>query len=243
MGAATGVGNRAASLTLDRSQGPAVGLLVSGTQLLPVQGGPRRQDGGRLGQGSQGIDIEIAVMGVLLAEIIAGWNFGFAFRENLLELTNDLFQFLPGKLFAKPQHKSCYFAQGGGSPWNLTGSFDSPQRKETSPPLPFPVKWNPSLLPGLPLWKLPRHGNGGKIKRPFSRLSHNAWKTLRRRHSEFPTVPTASATSPIHSLSLQNCRVLGCNQQSRFICNGTGTPTGEDPSLLDSQSKLKGLAA
>jgi hypothetical protein len=219
-------------------------FLVGGAQLLPVQHGPGGKRLGRLDQGSQGIDIEIAVMRVLLAEIIAGWNLGFPFGENLLELADDLFQFLTGKFFAKPQHKSCYFAQGGGSPWNLAGSFDSFQSKETSPPLVFPVKRNPSFRPvRLQLWKLPRPGNGGKIKRPFSHRSPRAWKTLRKKRSEFPPVPTASATSPLNSLFLQNCRVLGWNPQSRFTCNGTGTPTGEKLSLLNSQRKLKELAA
>ena len=243
MGTATGLGNRAAAPTLDGSQRSVMGLQVGGAQLLPVQGGPGGKRLGRLGQGSLGIDIEIAVMRMLLAEIIAGWNLGFPFRENLLELEEDLLQFLTGKLFAKPQHKSCYFAQGGGSPWNLTGSFDSFQRKETSPPLVFPVKRNLSLRPARlhQLWKLPRHGNSGKIKRPFFHRSHSAWKTLRKKRSAFPTVPTASAASPLNSLALQNCRLLHWNP--RFICSDTGTPKGENSSLFDSQRKLKELAA
>jgi hypothetical protein len=197
---------------------------------------------GRLSQGSPGIDIEIAIMRMLLAEIIAGSNLGFPLRENLLELTDDLFQFLTGKVFTKPQHKSCYFAQGGGSPWNWTGSFDSLQKRETSPPLAFSVKRNSSFRPVRPqLWKLPRHGNRGKIKRRFSPCSHSAWKTLRQKRSEFPTVPTASAANPLNSFSLQNCRVLGRN--SRFPCNDTGTATGENPLILASQRKFRELAA
>ena len=237
-------GRRLTPVTLDRSQGSVMSFLVGGTQLLPVQCGPGGKRLGRLGQGSQGIDIEIAVMRVLLAKIIAGWNLGFAFGENLPQLANDLFQFLTRKLFAKPQHKSCYFAQGGGSPWNLAGSFDSFQSKETSPPLVFPVKRNPSLPSARPqLWKLPRPGNSGKIERPFFHCFQGAWKTLRRKHSEFPTVPTASAASPLNSLSLQSRLSLGRKRQSQFVCDATGTQTGEHPSILDSQRKLKELAA
>jgi len=242
MGATTGQGKGAVSPTLDRSQGSVMGFLVGGTQLLPVQRGRGGKRLGGLSQGSLGIDIEIAIVRMLLAEIIAGSNLGSPLRENLLELTEDLFQFLTGKLFTKPQHKSCYFAQGGGSPWNLVGSFDSFQRKETSPPLAFSVKRNPLFPPvGWQLWKRPRHGNRGKIKRRFSPGSHRAWKTLRQKRSEFPTVPTASAASPLNSLSLQNSRALGGNP--RFPCHRTGTVRGENPSLLDSQSKFKNLAA
>src|SRR5262249_11860173 len=122
-----------------------------------------------------------------------------------------------------------------------TGSFDLFQRRGTSPPLAFPVKRNPWFRPArLPLWKLPRYGNGGKIKKPFFHRSHSAWKTLRPKHSEFPT---ASAASPLNSLSLRNCRVLGWNQQSRFSCHATGTLIGENPAQPDSQRKLRELAA
>lgn len=187
MGAMTGRGNGAASATLDRSQGSVMSFLVGGAQLLPVQRGRGGKGLGGLSQGSPGIDIEMAIMRMLLAEIIAGSNLGFPLRENLLELAEDLFQFLTGKLFTKPQHKSCYFAQGGGSPWNLVGSFDSLQRKETSLPLAFSVKRNPSFRPARgQLWKLPRPGNRGKIKKPFFHGSHSAWKTLRQKRSEFP---------------------------------------------------------
>src|ERR1700757_2727423 len=166
-------------VTLYRSKGSVTRFLVADTQLLPVQRGRSWMGLGRLSQGSPGIDIEIAIMRMLLAEIIAGSNLGFPLRENLLELTEDLFQFLTGKGFTKPQHKSCYFAQGGGSPWNWTGSFDSLQKRETAPPLAFSVKRNSSFWPvRLQLWKLPRHGNRGKIKRRFSPCSHSAWKTL-----------------------------------------------------------------
>ena len=46
----------------NRRERLATVFLMLGIQLPPVPGGPRRSDGGRLGQRSQGIDGEIAVV-------------------------------------------------------------------------------------------------------------------------------------------------------------------------------------
>ncbi len=54
-----------------RSQGPTVGFLVGGAQLLPVERGLRSTQSRRLSEGSLGVDVEIAVMRMLLAKVIA----------------------------------------------------------------------------------------------------------------------------------------------------------------------------
>ena len=50
------------------------------------------------------------------------------------------------------------------------------------------------------LWKLTRCGNAGKIveRKRFSHRFHSAWKTLRPKRCEFPTVPTGPMTAAIH---------------------------------------------
>jgi hypothetical protein len=50
------------------------------------------------------------------------------------------------------------------------------------------------------LWKLTRCGNLGKIeeRKRFSHRFPSAWKTLRKKRSEFPTVPTGPTTVAIH---------------------------------------------
>jgi hypothetical protein len=50
-------------------------------QLLPVQGGRGCWGGGRLGQGSRGIDVEIAIVRVLLAEVVAWVRLGADVRR------------------------------------------------------------------------------------------------------------------------------------------------------------------
>ncbi len=70
---------------LNRRQGPTLGFQELHTQLLPVQSGLRRREGGRLGQGSLGIDVEIAVVRVLLAKVVAGMDLGFVPGEDSAE--------------------------------------------------------------------------------------------------------------------------------------------------------------
>jgi len=64
------------------------------------------------------------------------------------------------------------------------------------------------------LWKLTRCGNGGKIEKPrhFPTVSTNAWKTLRKKRSEFPTVPTGPTTAAIHL------------KKGNFLSEGWGAP-------------------
>ena len=221
----------------------AMGFLKPGTQLLPVQGELSGLDDGWLAQRGLGIDGEIPVMGMLLAEIIAGQDLRFPLGENLLQLSDDVFQFLPAKVFAEPQDESCYFLQGGGSPWNFV-PFDWSQSVATSPPFAFPVKPK-AWLPVLPqLWKPPRRGKLGKIPKRFSQAFHRTWKTLRPQHCEFPTVSTVAATSRLISFALQRADAQHDKTTSAQPGdNGNGTLEGEKLSVPDSYRKHNKLAA
>ena len=243
MGATTSGRQGRRAPTLDRRQGRAVGFRILGTQLLPVQGGWSGLDGGRFGQRGLGVDGEIPIVGVVFSEIIAGQDLGFPLGKNLLQLSDEGFQLWTAELFAEPQDESCYFLQGGESPRNGV-PFDWSQRVVTSPPFVFSVKVKPSLPAPSQLWKLPPGGNGGKIKKPFSPRFHRAWKTLRRKHSEFPTVSTAAATSPLISFTLQTAG--GRHAQKRPAQPGydaNSTLEGEKRSGPDSYRKYNKLAA
>jgi hypothetical protein len=192
--AATGRRGRVGAATSDRSQRSAAGFQVLGTELLPLQGGLRSR---RLSEGSFRVDKEIAVVRVLLAKIIAGWDLGLGIGQQFSELANQLFQFRAAKFSAQPKDKACYFVHGGWSPRNWASSLNVDSRRETQPLFTFPVKSSPTLSLRTELWKLTRCGNLGKIQEPkrFSHCSHSAWKTLRKKRCEFPTVSTASAAS------------------------------------------------
>ena len=161
-------------------QGMAMGFLKPGTQLLPVQGELSGLDDGWLAQRGLGIDGEIPVMGMLLAEIIAGQDLRFPLGKNLLQLSDDVFQFLPAKVFAEPQDESCYFLQGGGSPWNFV-PFDWSQSVATSPPFAFPVK---------PKAWLPACSNCG---------NRRAVESLEKCQNDFPKLSTALGKLSVHS--------------------------------------------
>ncbi len=195
MSAATGGREQVGPSTPDRSQRPRLGFQVLGTQLLPVERGPVTLHGRKLGEGSLGVHIEIAVVRMLLAKIIAGWDLGLRIGKKFLKLANQLCQFGAGKFSAQPKDQACYVTHGGWSPRNRASFLNEDSRTETQPLFTSCVKPLPSLSPKL--WKLTRCGNRGKIKEPkrFSHCFHSAWKTLRKRRSEFPTVPTASAAS------------------------------------------------
>ena len=96
---------------------------ILSTQLLPVQGERGCRGGGRLGQGNLGIDVKIAVVRVLLAEVVAGLKLGFAPSQYLLQLRHEVFEVLAGKFLTEPKHQSCYLAHGGESLGNLAGSL------------------------------------------------------------------------------------------------------------------------
>ena len=195
MGATTGWREGVRAPAPNRRKRSAVVSLVLGTQLLPVQSGLRRRDGRRLSPGSQGIDVKIAIVGMLLAEVVARLDLGLVPGEDLLKLVDKVLQFGAGKFSAQPKDQACYVTHGGWSPRNRASSLNEDSRTETQPLFTSCVKPLPSLSPKL--WKLTRCGNRGKIKEPkrFSHCFHSAWKTLRKRRSEFPTVPTASAAS------------------------------------------------
>jgi hypothetical protein len=223
MGATTSGRQGSRASTLDRRQGRAVGFRILGTQLLPVQGGWSGLDGGRFNQRGLGVDGEIPIVGVVFLEIIAGQDLGFPLGKNLLQLSDDGFQLCTAELFAEPQDESCYFLQGGESPRNCV-PFDWSQRGVTSPPFVFSVKVQPSLPVLSQLWKL--------------------WKTLRRKHSEFPTVSTAATTSPLISFALQTAG--GRHAQKRPAQPGydaNSTLEGEKLSGPDSYRKHNKLAA
>jgi hypothetical protein len=123
-----------------RRQWPTVVSLVLSTQLLPVQGGGWRGQRRGLGQGGQGIDVEIAIVGMLLAKVVAGLRLGLTPGENLLQLINELLQVLRGKFPAEPKHQSWYLAHGGDSLGNLAGSWKVDWERESAPPFLFGVK-------------------------------------------------------------------------------------------------------
>ena len=84
---------------------------------------------GRLRQGSQGIDVEIAIVRMLLAKVVAGLRLGLTPGENLPQLIDEVLQFLAGKFPTEPKHQSCYLAHGGESLGNLAGSLMADFRK------------------------------------------------------------------------------------------------------------------
>ncbi len=114
--------------------------LILSTQLLPVQSRRGSGDGRRLGEGSQRIDVEIPIVWMLLAEVVAGLRLGLTPGENLLQLTDELLQILTGKFPAEPKHQSCYVAHGGESLGNLAGSLKGDLQRESPPPFLFAVK-------------------------------------------------------------------------------------------------------
>lgn len=70
--------------------------LILSTQLPPVQGRRSWRGGRRLGQGSAGIDVEIAIVRMLLAEVVARLRLGLTSGENLLQLLDEFLQILAG---------------------------------------------------------------------------------------------------------------------------------------------------
>jgi hypothetical protein len=107
----------------NRRERPTMVSLVLGAQLLPVQGRRGRGDGGWLSQGSQRVDGEVAIVGMLLAKVVAGLRFGLSSGENLLQLLDEFLQVLASKFPTKPNDQSWYAAHGGESLGNLAGSL------------------------------------------------------------------------------------------------------------------------
>jgi hypothetical protein len=118
------VGRRGAcALSPYGSQGSAMPLLIAVTQLQPVPGGLRRRRRGGLNQRGLGIDVKIAVVRMLLAEVVARLRLGLSSGENLLQFSNELLQVLASKFPAEPKHQTCYLTHGGESLGNLAGSL------------------------------------------------------------------------------------------------------------------------
>jgi len=99
--------------------------LILSTQRPPVQGRGSGRGGRRLGQGSAGIDVEIAIVGMLLAEVVARLRLGLTSGENLLQLLDEFLQILAGKFPTEPKYQAWYAAHGGESLGNLAGSLTS----------------------------------------------------------------------------------------------------------------------
>ena len=124
VGAARSLGQAVGATSANRRQRPAMLALILSTQLLPVQAGRGRRWGGRLSQGRVGIDVEVAVVGMLLAEVVARLRLGLTSGEDLLQLFDQVLQILASKLPAEPKYQSWYAAHGGESLGNRGGFPD-----------------------------------------------------------------------------------------------------------------------
>ncbi len=227
LGAARFPRQRVSPSTPHGSQGLAVGFLVLAAQLPPVgsRHWPRRSR--RLPQGGLGIDVEIPIVGMLFSKLVTRFDLRFSLGKEVLQLADDLFQFLTGKILTKPKNESCYLSHGGLSPGVFKLPFDY-QREETKPPFLFSFS---AESPGSPasapkLWKLPPGGNGKKTALRFFPPSHQAWKTP----AEFPTVPPASTAA-------------GSRPESRENPGARGRKRGEKEQTGSSYRKINRLAA
>ena len=121
-------GQRIGAGAPNRRQRSVVLALVLNQQLPPVQSAGGRR--GRLPQGSQRIDVEIAIVWMLLAKVVARFRLGLTPGENLLQLIDQLLQILAGKFPTEPKYESWYLAHGGESLGNLAGSLHGELGKE-----------------------------------------------------------------------------------------------------------------
>ena len=113
----------AGTASANRRQRSTLLALILSTQLLPVQGGLGRRRGG-LSQRGLGIDVEIAVVRMLLAEVVARLRLGLTSGEDLLQLFDKVLQILASKFPAEPKYQSWYAAHGGESLGNRGGFPD-----------------------------------------------------------------------------------------------------------------------
>jgi len=111
-------GDRFSLSTYDGVKSSTLLLCIVGAQPLPIQDGLCRGGNSRLGQRSQRVDVELAIVGMLVVKIVSGFDLGFSLREDLLKAADDFFQLLARELIAEPQNKSCYFGHGGLSPFD-----------------------------------------------------------------------------------------------------------------------------
>jgi len=92
----------------DRRQSFAMFFLVISHKLLPIEFSWRSCWRRGLTQRRHGVDIEIAVVGVFLLEVVARRDLRFTLQKDLAELSDDLFQFLTRKIPTEPKNESCY---------------------------------------------------------------------------------------------------------------------------------------
>ena len=174
MGATASSWQGAGSASANWRQRSTMLALILGTQLLPVQGGGRRSLGGGLGQGSQRVDVEIAIVGMLLAKVVAGLRLGLTPGENLLQFVDELLQILARKFPAKPKYQSWYAAHGGDSLGNLAGSSKVGLEKESSPPFLFAVKSDRGTSTFQPEWASCLAHKSNRLSAPTRGESRNA---------------------------------------------------------------------
>jgi len=122
MGTATGARQGICSGALNRRQRSVMLAFVLFPQLPPV---PSAGGCGRLGQGSPGIDREVAVMRMLLAKVVTRLRLGLTTGEDLLQLLDEFLQIFPSEFPAEPEHQSWYVAHGGEPLGNLAGSWQA----------------------------------------------------------------------------------------------------------------------
>lgn len=140
VGATTSARQGMGTTSANRCQRTTMLAPILSTQWLPVQGGRDRWRSRRLGQGSAGIDVEIAIVRMLLAEIVTRLRFGLSSGEDRLQLVDKFLQVLAGKFPTEPKCQAWYAAHGGESLGNLVSSANEGLRRETSPRSSFLIK-------------------------------------------------------------------------------------------------------
>jgi hypothetical protein len=111
-------------------------FLILRQELFPIQDRQRAERLRRFIEGSPCIHIEVPIVGMLFSEGVSGLDFRFPLGKHLLQLPDDLFEFLSSEVLTQPKNKACYFCHGGSS--RFFSPFDY-QREETKPPLPSEI--------------------------------------------------------------------------------------------------------
>jgi len=92
-------------------------FLVGSQQILPITGRNRLLlHVLRFRKGSQGINRKVSIIGVLLFEIVSGFNFWIAVLENIEKAANNLLYFVFGELGANPDDEAGYSRHWGLPP-------------------------------------------------------------------------------------------------------------------------------
>ena len=156
VGAATSFRQGMGAASANGRQRSTMLTLILSTQLLPVQGGLGRRRGG-LSQGGLGIDVEIAVVRMLPAEVVARLRLGLTSGEDLLQLFDKVLQILASKFPAEPKYQSWYAAHGGESLGNRGGFPDECFGKERLHRLFYSLSTPPAEAPARLQTGLPTH--------------------------------------------------------------------------------------